>query len=47
MATHILNGGKGTTGPPLAMALFLLYEYGLILVCILGLFEITEWESCM
>jgi len=47
MATHILNGGKGTTGPPLAMTLFLLYEYGFILVSNVGLFEITEWETCM
>jgi len=29
------------------MALFLLYEYGLILVLSLSLFEITEWEPCM
>jgi len=43
MGTHILNGGKA----PLAMALFLLYEYGFILVCNLSLFEITEWEPCM
>jgi len=38
MGTHILNGGKGTTGLLLAMALLLLYEYGFILVCNLGLF---------
>ena len=31
--------GKATTGPPLAMALFLLYEYGFILVCNLGFNE--------
>jgi len=27
--------------------MFLLYEYGFILVCNLSLFEITEWEPCM
>jgi len=30
--------------PPLATVLFLLYEYGFILVCNLSLFEITESE---
>ena len=29
------------------MTLFLLYEYGFILVCNLSLFELTEWEPCM
>jgi len=37
---HIWNEGQGTTDPPLATTLFLLYEYGFILVCNLGLFEI-------
>jgi len=44
---HIfLMGGRAPLAP-LVMALFLLYEYGFILVCNLGLFEITEWEPCM
>jgi len=47
MGSHILNWGQDTTVPALATALFLLYEYGFILVCNLGLFEITEWEPCM
>jgi len=47
MGTQIFNGGKGTTVLPLVMALFLLYEYGVILVCNLGLFEITECEPSM
>jgi len=40
-------GGQGTTGPPLATVLFLLYEHEFNLVCNLSLFEITEWEPCM
>jgi len=42
------NGGpdfkwwSGHHWTPLATALFLLYEYGFILVCNMSLFEITE-----
>jgi len=32
---------------PLVTALFLLYEYGFILVCNLSIFEITEREPCI
>jgi len=39
--------GSGHHWTPMAMALFLLYEHGFILVCNLSLFEITEWEPCM
>ena len=39
--------GEGHHWTPLSMALFLLYEYGFVFVCNLGLFEITEWEPCM
>ena len=47
--TQILNGGLGTTGPPLRLStdLFLLYDNTGLLWCDLGLFEITEWEPCM
>jgi len=38
---HIFEMGEGHHWPLLVMALFLLYEYGFILVCNLGLFEIT------
>jgi len=43
MGEQSLNGGQGTTGPQLETVLFLLYEYGLILVCNLSSFAITEW----
>ena len=39
--------GSGHHWTPLATALFVLYEYGFILVCNMSLFEITEWEPCM
>jgi len=46
METHILNEGRAPLAP-LAMALFLFYEYRFMLVCNLSLFKITEWEPCM
>jgi len=42
-----MKWGQGTTDPPLATVLFSLYEYGLVLVCNLSLFEITESKPRM
>ena len=40
--------GRAPLGPAVFIVrMFLLYEYGFILVCNLSLFEITEWEPCM